>query len=796
MKTSYFFLLVSSFLFLNFSYAQDITVSNITEYNAALPKVNNGGTIILKNGEWKDTKLLAHGNGTREHPVIIKAETPGEVILSGDSGLNIYGSHVIVSGLWFKDGKITSKSIVQFRKNSKEFANNCRFTNSTISYVGVADDSIKDRWVDIWGKNNRVDHNNFTGKTSSGTTLVVWLKGEEHTENNHQIDHNYFGPRPDLGENGGETIRIGTSTNSMKSSKTIVEYNTFKQCDGEIEIISNKSNDNIFRNNLFLESKGTLTLRHGNNALVENNVFLGNNVSNTGGIRVINEGHIVRNNLMVGLRGNGYRGPIVIMNGVPNSPLNRYNQVKNVDIQNNTIINCGPMTFGAGKSDELSLPPINTVFANNIITNTNAGRLLDIVDSTDGITFSGNIVDSEADADPKYFVKATIDWAILKSLPMPTENNPVLKGVTKTAKSPNEDITEAIRDIYVAGAFNLNNTSIPKAIISRNGPSWKPNIIAPVAKPEDLIIEPGIGTLSKALSKANDGDIIRLKEGIYISNKGLKTKSKVTIIGAENGGSVIKMQEDIDKSFSYFLRINQGTSLTIKNVTFDAAHSRPPKYAIVSPDKLESDLYALNAENCTFKNFTTQSGGSIFKAYNGTMASRLRFKNCKFADSYRGLNLSYDKDNLGKYNAEEIIIDNCIFKNIEEFAVNYIRTTPNLNIEGGKITISNSVFDKVANEEKGRIIRTNGIHEVTIANSVFINSYKALKPVNIQGVNSIIKNCLFDDSGFPKVSKGAKEMNMIYKSPKWEDKDNYIPSKKSPLLKENNDIGTIGLVHN
>nr|WP_317039131.1 chondroitinase-B domain-containing protein [Winogradskyella sediminis] len=46
-------------------------------------------------------------------------------------------------------------------------------------------------------------------------------------ENNHQIDHNYFGHRPDLGENGGETIRIGTSANSMKSSKTIVESNTF-----------------------------------------------------------------------------------------------------------------------------------------------------------------------------------------------------------------------------------------------------------------------------------------------------------------------------------------------------------------------------------------------------------------------------------------------------------------------------------------------------------------------------------------------------------------------------------------
>ena len=71
----------------------------------------------------------------------------------------------------------------------------------------------------------------------------------------------------------GETIRIGTSANSMESSRTIVENNTFKNCDGEIEIISNKSANNIFRNNLFLESKGSLTLRHGNNALVEGNVF-------------------------------------------------------------------------------------------------------------------------------------------------------------------------------------------------------------------------------------------------------------------------------------------------------------------------------------------------------------------------------------------------------------------------------------------------------------------------------------------------------------------------------------------
>ncbi|QXP80277.1 MULTISPECIES: polysaccharide lyase 6 family protein [Winogradskyella] len=794
MKTTHLLLFISAFFILNSTKAQDITVSNLTEYNTAISKISNGGTIVLKNGEWKDANLLAHGNGTKENPIIIKAETPGEVILSGDSSLSIYGSHVIVSGLWFKDGNSTSKHVVQFRKNSKEFANNCRFTNSTISYFDVAD-GIKNHWVDLWGKNNRVDHNNFTGKTSAGTTVVVWLKGEEHTENNHQIDHNYFGTRPDLGENGGETIRIGTSDNSMKSSKTIIESNTFKQCDGEIEIISNKSGDNIFRNNLFIESKGTLTLRHGNNALVENNVFLGNNVSKTGGIRIINEGHIVRNNLLIGLTGDDFRGPIVIMNGVPNSPLNRYNQVKNVDIQNNTIINCGPMTFGGGKNDELSLAPINTVFANNLITNTNGGKIAEYVDTVDGITFSGNIVDSEAMVNPQYFTKASIDWTLLKSLPMPTENNPILTSVSSTNKSPNKDITDTTREPYVAGAFNLNNTNIPMALKARTGPGWKPNIIAPVSKAGDLIVDPGIGTLSKVFSRAKDGDVITLKPGIYEFNKSLKVNKNITVLGASEGRSVFKMQGDIEKPFNYFIRINEGVSLVLKNITFDATHSSPPKYAIVSPDKLESEAYALNAENCTFQNFTTQNGGSIYKAYEGTLARNLTFKNSKFINSYRGLNLSsYKNDDYGRYSALEIVVDNCIFKDIEEFAVNYTRNVLDVNAEGGILTITNSVFDRVANEEKGRSLITNGINEVTIKNSVFINSYKSETPVNIKGFKNIISNCLFDDNGYPKVTKGAKEEDLIYKNPKWDDKENYIPGKKSPLLKENNDKELIGLI--
>lgn len=791
MKTLNVLSLICSILFANFGISQEIMVSNVTEYNAAILKVNSGGIIVLKNGEWKNVNLLAHGNGTKNIPIIIKAETAGQVILSGNSSLSIYGNHIIVSGLWFKGGKTSSKFVVQFRKNSKEFANNCRFTNSTISYFGTADESIKNHWVDLWGKNNRVDHNNFTGKASSGTTLVVWLKGKKHIENNHKIDNNLFGTRPELGKNGGETIRIGTSTNSKKSSKTLVERNVFAGCDGEIEIISNKSGDNIFRDNLFVGSKGALTLRHGDNALVERNVFLGNGVSKTGGIRVINSGHIIRNNLMIGLQGDGYRGPIVLMNGVPNSPLNRYEQVRNVDIQNNTIINSGPISFGEGKDDEKSLAPKNVNFSNNLVYNNKASRNIIFIDEASDINFNTNYIDALGTSEQGF--KATkVNWKEIQTFPIPTAVNTDLLIASKNNKSPQEDISRAVRKTYNVGAYNLGSKKLPKALNLRAGPGWKPNIITPIIKPYEITVEPGLETLRRAVDKAPSGSIINLKTGKYILEKKIKLTKNITIIGDKGGTSILIIKKDVENSLDYFFRVNEGNKFILKNVIIDGENSKP-KYAIVSPDKKENILYSVFVDNVIFKNFKNTDGGSVFKAYTGTKADTLSFKNSKFENNYRGLSLAYDKDNIGIYNANIIQIENTVFEDIEEFAINFVRTTPNIEIHGGKLVIKNCVFSNVYNTEKGKVLRVNGIHSVQITNAVFVNSYKIKNPISLQGSASFIKNSLFYDSGFPKVSKNAKEMDLIYKNPKWEDDDLFIPSNKSPLLKENNDIEIIGL---
>src|SRR5207248_3634205 len=135
----------------------------------------------------------------------------------------------------------------------------CRLTDSAII------DSTYKFYIHLAGSENRFDHCYLAGKTSESPTLQVEAEGKP---NHHQIDHNHFGPRPPLGKNGGETMRIGYSYQQTKISRTLVEHNLFDRCDGEIEVISSKSCENIYRYNTFRNCDGTLTLRHGNRCRV------------------------------------------------------------------------------------------------------------------------------------------------------------------------------------------------------------------------------------------------------------------------------------------------------------------------------------------------------------------------------------------------------------------------------------------------------------------------------------------------------------------------------------------------
>ena len=305
----------------------DKLVRNIDEFNDVVSMLQPGDVIVLANGTWTDVEFELKANGLPDQPVKLTAEEPGKVIISGQSNLSISGEHIVVSGLVFKDGYTPTSEVISFRTSKEELANNSRVTNTVIDDFSNPERHDSDIWVAIYGKNNRLDHNSLTGKGNRGVTVAVRLNTAASLENGHIIEYNYFGPRDILGSNGGETFRIGTSHYSREDSNTVVRFNYFDRTNGEHEIISNKSCRNVFQGNVFFESQGTLTMRHGHYTLVEGNYFLGNRKPNTGGIRIINENQTVRNNYMSGLTGHRFRGALVIMNGVPNGPMNRYDPV-------------------------------------------------------------------------------------------------------------------------------------------------------------------------------------------------------------------------------------------------------------------------------------------------------------------------------------------------------------------------------------------------------------------------------------------------------------------------------------
>ncbi|MES2279284.1 MAG: polysaccharide lyase 6 family protein [Bacteroidota bacterium] len=339
--------------------AKDYPIRNAAEL-AAL-NLKPGDKIIMEPGNWANQQLVFKGKGTAEEPITLISADAGRIILKGNANLVIDGQYLVVDGLSFTQGASQKKDVITFSKESQY----CRLTNTSIVDFNAPDKKQDYKWVSLNGEHNRVDHCYIKGKTHQGTTLVVWVADKP---NYHQIDHNFFDYRPDLGVNGGETIRIGTSAVSMNDSFTTVEENIFYQCNGEMEIVSNKSGHNTIRNNLFFECVGTLTLREGNFADVYGNYMIGNSVKGTGGIRIIGENHRVHHNYLQGLTGTGLKAAINMMDAMPNTALSGYAQVKNAVVKNNTIVNCSQaFEIGSGKRDDRNVPPQHIVIADNVV---------------------------------------------------------------------------------------------------------------------------------------------------------------------------------------------------------------------------------------------------------------------------------------------------------------------------------------------------------------------------------------------------------------------------------------------
>ncbi len=745
-------------------------VKNVDELNQAIASAGPGDNIILANGIWKDVEIKFRGKGTQDKPITLKAETAGKVSIEGESYLKFGGEYLTVEGLFFKNGFSPSNAVIDFKISHKdkpdEISNNCKVTNCVIEDFNKPKRDNSDLWIQFWGRHNELSNCYIAGKTNRGPTVRVSIAGIESINNYHQIVNNHFGPRPVKGGPSGETIQLGDSYTSMSPSHTMVANNLFEECNGEVEVISSKTNFNVFKNNVFYKSEGSLVTRHGNYVTIDGNYFLGDGVNeNYGGIRIINTGHWVINNYFYGLKGKSFRSPLAVMNGIPKSPLNRYNQVTDVVVAYNTYVNCSsPWQFGVGtniaqtdvlpKSEIRSARAIRTTVANNIIYNEKGFENIVVEnDKADGVTFKSNIINNQG-VNFNDFNGGIVESSLeLRKL---TDNIFIPVGIPDDFEAYyGFDFNTIEADLFGVsrkdnksiGAVTGKNVSNPNILDkSKYGTTWFSNEIEPkepvihnVAKAEELQIK---------LNEANNGDIIALTEGTYNLNNSL-VLNKTLVIQSEGKAQLIFSGAPNTPLFS----LQPYGKLTLKNVVLKGNNSN---YAFASLKENMSNHFGLTVSNSEISDFAY-----VLKAYKESFAECLTFENTSISNCENGIELSEEINDKGDYNTEYLTVENCIFDNVSKNVIDYYRGGYDESTIGGNLLVTNSTFTNCGAKEKNRILLNHrGIINVSITQNTFKNNPVEFVSILWGAKNNTASENTFSSSGEIKTEENLKQKLM------------------------------------
>ncbi len=770
-----------------------IKTSNIGELNQGVKTAKPGDCIVMTDGVWKDVQIVFKGKGTTKKHITLRAETPGKVSIEGQSSLSLSGDYLDVNGLVFRNGFSPSEAVINFQTSLKDYAYHCTVSECVIDKFNQFVREKADHWIILWGKYNTVSNCYFGGKSNVGTTLIVCPNDSNSIHNKHYIYRNYFGRRPRLGSNGGESIRIGTGEVCTLSSETVVEENYFEHCSGEVEIISNKSCNNQFINNTFFESEGSLVLRHGNNALVKGNWFIGNGKPFTGGVRVINEGHKIYNNYFYKLRGDEFRSPLTIMNAIPDSPPTGYAAVKNVIIANNTWYDCSlPWNFCVGVGERnRTVTPQNVQIINNIVDCPNDTVLSKSYDKTDGFRFANNLMISKKGLSVE---KGAISGEILKSQSTDIET---IYTKTEGQKIPfiSMDIVGQSSLNPTVGAFQNEPSKTEIASARICGPLWyKPDLSQlkkEFSKGKTIIVKARTDNLAEAVTKAEAGDILMLAEGEHILTKKILLSKSISITSSSKSVSkpVIKMKTA--KGDESLFELVSDVYVHFKSVRIDGEGdnklAKSPKYAFATGEHALG--YSLFIDNCEISGFGVKDG-AIFNSLISTMADSIVVKNSVIRDSYSGFNLHKEKED-GKYNAESVVFSNSVFANLADCVLDYYRGGYDESTIGGSLLINHCVFDSIGISAKESILKLSRIMFVKINNSVFSNS--AVKSsMLLWGLYDKVSRSCFYNCPKPEITKGARITTLTFDNPLFEPKS-YSLSVSSPLKGKAVDGSNIGL---
>ena len=278
-------------------YAREIPVANPASLPPALESAAPGDVIILAKGNWPDTEIKVNRGGNENSPLEIRAESPGETLLTGKSFLEINAPHVVVDGLYFTQGAINPEqfSVIHFKSHHGTVRN-----TAVVDYnpPGFEDESY---WAYFSGDNNLLERCYFKGKNNMHPLLGNAIDDSR----TNTVRSNYFKNIPYADGNGREILRMWGpgkfDPNDKDGAYCLIEGNLFDGADGEgTETISLKSNYNQVLSNTILSTRGCLNIRQGAHNVVKGNIIMGKGVSGAQGLRMSGLNNTVEDNYVSG----------------------------------------------------------------------------------------------------------------------------------------------------------------------------------------------------------------------------------------------------------------------------------------------------------------------------------------------------------------------------------------------------------------------------------------------------------------------------------------------------------------
>ncbi|MCY9825455.1 polysaccharide lyase 6 family protein [Vibrio chagasii] len=417
----------------------------VAALKAQFENLKDGDEVVIPNGKYANLGQVT----ITANDVTIRAEQAGSAWLTGLIQFELKGDGITLDGLVFTEGGPNERfGAVRMMGNSNTLKNST-FYYFNHDYTYEPDERRSEYpkylWVSLWGKDGKVINNRFEGKQKRGTLIGVQ---KDDTPDNHLIANNIFmDQKPnqfnefDIKEairyngNSWEAIRIGDSKSSQWDSSSKFVNNLMIDMDGERELISIKSGDNTIAGNTIFQSAALISLRHGKGNTVENNMILGNEKRLTGGIRIYDEDHVIRNNYIANTRGRDgviegnadLRGGIVINTGiidvangeqldqsVKGKELNKQWTPKNITIENNSLVDTEWGIVYGNQSHRVSLfnnaevegiyAGVDIAFKHNVVDNSQTPEFVSVRATHDfplvGATYTdetyvGQVTDSE-----------------------------------------------------------------------------------------------------------------------------------------------------------------------------------------------------------------------------------------------------------------------------------------------------------------------------------------------------------------------------------------------------------------